>query len=55
MGLDSDQRHEDGGPRLNKAEEKEKEERKREVEGLPWQSSGYDSLLHCWGRVWGQV
>ena len=28
MGLDSDQRHEEGGPRLKKAGEKEKEERK---------------------------
>ena len=35
MGLDSDQRHEEGGPRLAKAGEKEKEERKREVEGCP--------------------
>ena len=47
MGLDSDQRHEEGGPRLKKAGEKEKEERKREVEGLPWQSSGYDFTFQC--------
>ena len=42
MGLDSDQRRGigGGGPRLEKAGEKEKEEREREVEGLPWQSSG---------------
>ena len=47
MGLDSDQRHEEGGPRLKKAGQKEKEERKREVEGLPWQSSGYDFTFQC--------